>query len=283
MIATQSLFAGLIDYAGLYPPAHLEMRAAVRNYLAYRNGNRCAMLGRFIADVTRFDELCEAAGDRLEQVRLSVIAPADELSLIEQARSEGFRIECVETKVADGASVARIVDALPAGVECYCEIPIASAPSATLDALKAFGLRAKLRMGGVTPEAFPAAGAVVSMLQDLIERDIPFKATAGLHHPVRSLHKLTYASDSISGVMHGFLNLLAAAALLRNGGAAADAVRALEEQHAHAFRISEDELGWRDFAWTSEQVASLRRDCFVNFGSCSFAEPIADLEALGWL
>lgn len=283
MTATQSLLSGLIDYAGLYPPAGLDMRTAVRNYLEYRRGEHRDVLGRFIVDVTRFEELREAAGEDLRAMRLSVIAPAGDFSAVDTTRGEGFPIECIETKAADAASVARIQDALPAAIECYCEVPLAPASAGTLDALKAAGLRAKLRLGGVTPEAFPAENVVVAMLEALIARNIPFKGTAGLHHPVRSLHKLTYAEDSISGVMHGFVNLIAAAAILRNGGAAADAVRALEEQHAHAFRISEDEFGWREFAWTTEQLHSMRRECFVSFGSCSFAEPIADLEALGWL
>lgn len=283
MTAIESLLTGLIDYAGLYPPASADMRTAARNYLDYRGGAHAHILGRFIVDVSRFDELREAAGDELSSLRLSVLSPAGDFDAIEQARSDGLAIECIETKASDAASIARIALALPQQMDCYCEIPLAPVSAALLDALKSAGLRAKLRMGGVTPEAIPAADSMIPVLQELIAREIAFKATAGLHHPIRSQHKLTYASDSVSGVMHGFLNQLAAVAILRQGGSAADALRAMNEQDAHAFRISADEFGWREFEWTASELHSMRRECFVSFGSCSFAEPIADLEALGWL
>jgi len=283
MTAAESLFTGLIDYAGLYPPAGLDMRTAVRNYLDYRGGAHAWALGRFIVDVSRFDDLREAAGEYLSSMRLSVIAPAGDFSAVEHAREDGFPIECIETKATDAASIARIQSALSLPMECYCEIPFSPVSSTMLDALKIAGLRAKLRMGGVTAEAFPAADAIIATVHELIARGIPFKATAGLHHPIRSRHNLTYASDSVSGVMHGFVNLLAAVAILHQEGSAADALRAINEQDAHAFRISAGKFGWRDFDWTVSELHSMRRECFVSFGSCSFAEPIADLEALGWL
>ncbi|MFP5234267.1 MAG: hypothetical protein ACLGSD_00070 [Acidobacteriota bacterium] len=283
MTSIESLLTGLIDYAGLYPPAGLDMRTAVRNYLDYRGSAHAQVLGRFIVDVSRFDDLREAAGEHLAAIPLSVIAPAGDFSAIERAREDGFNIECIETKSADTLSIARTQSALPPQVDCYCEIPFSPVTSAMLDALKTAGLRAKLRMGGVTPEAFPAAEPVVAILQELIARGIAFKATAGLHHPVRSQHKLTYAPDSACDLMHGFLNLLACVAILNRGGAAEDASRALREQDPQAFRISAEEFGWRDFDWSAGELNSMRRECFVSFGSCSFAEPIADLEAMGWL
>lgn len=283
MTATECLLSGLIDYAGLYPPAGLDMRTAVLNYLEYRGGAHADALGRFIVDVSRFDDLREAAGDELSAMRLSAIAPAGDFSAVERAREDGFPIECIETKATDPASIARIQSALSLQMDCYCEIPLSPVSSAMLDALKIAGLRAKLRMGGVTAEAFPAADSIVTTLQQLIARGVAFKATAGLHHPVRSRHKLTYSSDSAAALMHGFVNLLAAVAILRHGGPAADALRAINEQETHAFRISADEFGWREFDWTVSELHSMRRECFVGFGSCSFAEPIADLEAMGWL
>ena len=61
--AIETLLAGLIDYAGLYPPASLDMRAAVENYRQYRGGKHAFALGRFIVDIDRVDELRAAAGE----------------------------------------------------------------------------------------------------------------------------------------------------------------------------------------------------------------------------
>ena len=74
MSAVTALLSGLIDYAGLYPPAGLDMRSAVRNYLSYRRGRNAMALGRFIVEVNRLEELRAVAGDSLRDMPLSVIA-----------------------------------------------------------------------------------------------------------------------------------------------------------------------------------------------------------------
>src|SRR5438477_108730 len=69
------------------------------------------------------------------------------------------------------------------------------------------GQRAKIRTGGVTPEAFPKSAEIVRFVRTCLAANVPFKATAGLHHPIRCFHPLTYDADSPQGTMHGFLNL----------------------------------------------------------------------------
>lgn len=47
----------IIDYAGLFPPARLEMQPALANYLRYHSGPHAWMLGRFVCPCTRLEEL----------------------------------------------------------------------------------------------------------------------------------------------------------------------------------------------------------------------------------
>ena len=63
--AIGTLLAGLIDYAGLYPPASLDMPSAVGNYLTYRRGPHAAALGRFVVGLDHIAALREAAGHSL--------------------------------------------------------------------------------------------------------------------------------------------------------------------------------------------------------------------------
>src|SRR5690348_16103133 len=99
MTAIETLLAGLIDYAGLYPPAGLGMRTAVRNYLSYQDGSHAFALGRFIVDIARADELREGAGDVLGAIPLSVIAPTEvDAQKLSALIDRGFRIESVEIK-----------------------------------------------------------------------------------------------------------------------------------------------------------------------------------------
>jgi hypothetical protein len=282
MNAIDAALSELIDYAGLYPPAALDMRPALHNYLSYRKGNHVRMLGRFIVDLARLNELREAAGEAAADLQLSVIAAPDaDFSALEKERIAGLRIESVEIKCDAPLKIARICEQLPPGVTCYLEIPIAQTCTSTLDAIAAVGHHAKLRMGGVVPEAFPESRQIAERLHLLADRGIAFKATAGLHHPLRSRHRLTYQPDSPSGMMHGFINLLCAAAAVRSGIPKNDVERILEEQDPAAFQITAEAIGVHGLRWTAEQLREVRQ-FFTGFGSCSFTEPIQDLEALGW-
>lgn len=283
MTALESLLAGIIDYAGLYPPADLDMRAAVRNYLSYGRSRHASALGRFIVDINRLTELREAAGDSIRHFRLSVLASANtDWNSLAALLHEGFLIDTVEIKTDHPSQIARIVQCIPPDLTTYFEVPFNPHASETLEAIYAAGARVKLRMGGIVADAFPPALTVANMLKALADRRIPFKATAGLHHPVRSRHPFTYAPDSPSGLMHGFLNLCCSAALLYFGGDVSQAVLLLDEQDPGAWHITPDAIAWRNVRWSTDQLRSVREKFFISFGSCSFAEPMDDLEALGW-
>ena len=55
--AVDALLAGLVDYAGLFPPASEDMRDALENYASYRASDDRSALGRFIVPVSRLKEL----------------------------------------------------------------------------------------------------------------------------------------------------------------------------------------------------------------------------------
>jgi hypothetical protein len=112
---------------------------------------------------------------------------------------------------------------------------------------------------------------------------VPWKATAGLHHPVRAEHPLTYEPAGPRAVMHGFLNVFAAAAFARAGAPLADVEAVLREEDALAFHLDDDVLVWRHLRVSAADVKRTRRDFATSFGSCSFAEPVADLRALAVL
>ena len=113
--------------------------------------------------------------------------------------------------------------------------------------------------------------------------NVAFKATAGLHHPVRSGHRLTYQADSPSAIMHGFLNVFLAAAFLRAGMDAPLAIELLNEQSAAAFHFDSEGVLWREHRLGPADISTARRDFAISFGSCSFTEPVEDLRTLGLL
>src|SRR5262249_7789663 len=139
---------------------------------------------------------------------------------------------------------------------------------------------AKIRTGGVKPEAIPAVAEVAAFIRACAERKLAFKATAGLHHPVRAEQAITYAPDSLRATMHGFLNVFLAACFAWHGRSDIEGV--LAETDPAAFRF-DDRAHWRDWSLDAAQVQDARTNFAHAFGSCSFDEPVHDLEALGLL
>ena len=278
-----TLLADLIDYAGLYPPAGLDMRTAFRNYLAYQSSRHAGALGKFIIGLDRIDELRFHAGGELRNLKLSVIvSPGTDWNCIAGLLNDGVPIESVEMKVQSKSEIEAVSNLPPSSFDKYFEIALDLIEPEILKAISFAGARVKLRMGGVTAEAFPSAPVVVRALQSLAPYGIAFKATAGLHHPVRSHHRLTYAADSPTGWMHGFVNLMCAAALIHFGGKADEAEALLDERDPGAWRLTSDGIAWRSHVWNADHLSKTRKK-LISFGSCSFEEPIRDLEALGWL
>lgn len=143
----------------------------------------------------------------------------------------------------------------------------------------AFGpILAKLRLGGVTAEAFPSVDEVAAAIVAARDRGVPLKLTAGLHHPIRRRDAATGA------MMHGFLNVYAAGVLAAvhdlEPAAVADI---LADERADHVSVSADTITWNGRSAGIKDVARLRRDGITSTGSCSFDEPREDLAALGLL
>jgi hypothetical protein len=292
MNAIQTLLRGSIDYAGLFPPAELDMETALENYVRYFTGPSSWALGRFIVPVSRLAEF--EAGLRhipLRQVdwpwRFAALLGAEveaDLKLLDafsrRHTNTGAIIDTVEVKATSENGIEEIVRLVPPSFLTYIEIPIARDPSSLIAAIGHGGRRAKVRTGGVTPDAFPETGELVRFLREAVRRGVPFKATAGLHHPLRAAYRLTYAVDSPSGTMFGFLNLFLAVAFLRSGMAEAEVARVLEEGERDAFQAEDSGISWRHRRLDLKALSDARRLGMISFGSCSFTEPIADLESL---
>jgi hypothetical protein len=235
----KALLSGLIDYAGLFPPAALSMEEAVRNYARYREGEHAWMLGKFVVPEARAHEVPE-------EFPKSVLG-------VDEVKAESDFVSFRPKTFVEITDVGLIPE------------------------LAKHGLSAKIRTGGLTPEAIPHLDRIATFIHVCAMHGVPFKATAGLHHPVRCMRALTYEPDSPRATMHGFVNVFMAAAFPHH------AERVLAEEDPKAFRFEDDAAWWRDHAVTTEHLADVRREFAISFGSCSFEEPIADLQELGWL
>jgi hypothetical protein len=292
--SARALFSAIVDYAGLFPPASLSMRTAVRNYAEYIGSDCNWMLGRFIVPAGRLAEFREQAapffaGER-EPWLLSVLALdsiADTVESIKNFNRENNRFavcDTLEIKVENSAEIYSAKGEIPDSVTSYFELPLDENLADSIGALAISGQRAKIRTGGITPEAFPPALRIIKFLRLCLAANVAFKCTAGLHHPVRSRRPLTYETSAPTGIMHGFLNVFLAAAFLRQGQSSDFAVEVMEDELADNFLFEDGGVLWRrEFFVSTNELKYLKTRGAVSFGSCSFEEPVTDLEDIGIL
>jgi len=321
----QAAMRGLIDYAGMYPPAGLPLAAAWENYLAYRRSADAWMLGHFVLPAGEVESLAKLANaDGLAHDRtaaapmtLAIVcrpAPsqdgwlrmlADDLGCATRgvAASAGrVAIAAIEAKLpedviqrADASATVEFAAAIAVSREAFpdaalfLESPlVGSAGPASVEphiaglaaaaAKTSSALGFKLRAGGLETAAFPSAGQVALVIDACRRHRLIWKATAGLHHPIR------HYRDEVKTKMHGFVNLLAAAALAEACEAPVDQLAAiLADESPEHFRFDAAGLTWKGRTATPSQIELVRRERFVSFGSCSFDEPRDDLRSLGWL
>lgn len=243
-----ALIHGIIDYAGMFPPAELPCFNALAKYQDYRQHEHAWMLRWFVINSVDMNKVSAEL-----KPHLSVLADED---------VQG--VAALETK--------RI---LLADKPVYCEVPVTE-----LHNVKEAGCYAKIRTGSVKPEGIPSVEAVAEFIIKCAELKLPFKATAGLHHPVRAIYSLTYSADSPRATMHGFLNVFMAASFAWHGDRDIEPI--LREDDPDAFQFDRD-AAWKNRKLSQEQIHEARKQFAHAFGSCSFEEPIQDLQARGWL
>lgn len=293
--SARALLTGLVDYAGLFPPAALSMDAAVAEYARSGRSPEAFMLGRFVVPAARLVELGAAAEAHLPAAgsgdawRVSALVGADpdgDAARVESwnaSRAGRAVVDAVELKAASPAQAEAALTALPAALTAYVEVGLDEELGDMLATLKRRGARAKVRTGGVVPEAIPETSPLARFIAACAAAGVAWKATAGLHHPLRAERALSYEPTSPRATMHGFLNVFGAAVFAKAGATLTELDAVLREPLASAFRLDDEGLAWRQLRASTAQIAEARRDSALSFGSCSFAEPVADLQALGVL
>jgi hypothetical protein len=267
------------------------MQTSVANYAAYRAASDAWALGRFVLPASRLPELTEAlhplldSGSPPEPWLIAALAGTDlgsDLDLIRRFNDKHLpaRIDTVEFKADTAEAIHDRMHWMPQHLQAYVEIPVSRDPARLLSALKQTGSRAKVRTGGVTRDAFPSSAELIRFISSCVAEGVLFKATAGLHHPLRAEYRLTYAADSERGVMFGFLNLFLATAFVRAGMEERRAVQVLEEASRTAFEVGESGIRWDGRSLSLDDLERVRQEVIVSFGSCSFVEPLAELQAL---
>ena len=309
MPRSHALLAGLFDYAGLFPPASVGLDQALANYARYRGSRHGWMLGRLIVPAAQLAACSEAGasylptGDGAFPWRLSALAAPDGEADVEQVRafnrqhaepSRGAAIvDTIELRVGSPDDVRGARAWASRGFEVFCEVEAGPTMERVLDAVARAGLHAKLRTGGVTPDAFPPADHVAAFLCACVTRGVVAKATAGLHHGISGEYPLTYEDGSPHGTMFGFLNLVLGAGIVEGAGRAAAqsvevnaTVARLLGVRGHPTWLGHSSIEWRGangpiIEGPLEPFSVSGRALIRSIGTCSFEEPVEDARRIG--
>jgi hypothetical protein len=231
----------------------MDMPEALEADREARASEHAWMLDRFICPASKLGEL------PADPPRLSVVVDGEPTA--------ETPVELVEARVGDDEPAAvheRVRGVYGDGPRVFLELPLDDRLERNVEAVGALGAGAKVRCGG---ETTPSVDALAAFVTACVRAGVPFKATAGLHHPVRNMRP----------GMHGFLNLLAAATF------AEDAEAILAEEDPAAFAVTVDGLTVHGRHAGVNEIARARRERLTAYGSCSFGEPVEDLTALGIL
>ena len=275
-----------VDDAAIFPPARTPLDQAVTEHAAHRSSEYAGLVGGFVVSDVKVADLAKLVSEPASlAVNLVVTggAGAIEPAVTWVGRSEGLELRAVEFALRDEEDLAhnagrliKVVDSLGDALDdvtVFAEPPIPQGlPShgwlAALDELAAREISLKFRTGGLTEDLFPTSSPLASCIEAALDRELPFKCTAGLHHAVR--HR-----DEETGFEHqGFLNVLLATRASLDGGGPEEVARVLDETDGAALASKLE---------TDPDVAARTRRWFTSFGSCSVLEAHEDLVELGLL
>ncbi|MCW5940214.1 MAG: hypothetical protein KF884_11590 [Fimbriimonadaceae bacterium] len=294
----EALLSESIDYAGLFPPAKLELEPAFLEYAALLGHQDGWIVDRFVCPVSRLEELAETVRKHGEgAIPVTVVGTPiegspttvrDDLQAMSAAAAtEAVEIEAYEVKIPSGEGSKAAAGALErlAGemddIEVYAELGWGPETADTLhEAARAWEeIGFKARTGGLEPSAFPSVRDLASFIYEVAAIDTLFKFTAGLHDPIRHFQATTGATH------HGFLNVLVAAAFaVAHEFTVNEIMEVLAVEDPGEFVVGADQIAMRG----SQHVLSLDdiedfRAVFGGFGSCSVREPLDGLQRLGLL
>ena len=282
------LFSSIIDYAGLFPPAKLNLQQVMINYSRYQMADQNWMLGNLVLPISQWDEfeslltIVDSENDRNKLWPLSLIINEPVESAIAKIQSlnknNKILICALEFPLLSPQEIERFIPLLPAEVETFFEIPFSGDLKEYLSVLQGTKTSAKIRTGGLKIEAFSTVDQLAQYIWEFSKTGISFKATAGLHHALPGQYPLTKAPGAPIATMHGFMNVAISAAFVYwQKLTFQELLTLLKESSLNNFQFNTQGIHWCKHQLNLSELEATRKHFFRSFGSCSFQEPVDEL------
>jgi hypothetical protein len=284
-MAVPEFLTAFVDDAAIFPPASTELEQAVSEHLGHRSSPYADLVGSFVVSDVKVADLANVVSKGSTEVAVNLVvtggAGAIEPAVTWVRRSEGLSLRALEFALRDEEDLAhnaqRLVHVVDSLGDLLDEVTVFAEPPSlrgdpshgwlsALDELAAREISLKFRTGGLTEDLFPSSSQLAVCIESALDRELPFKCTAGLHQAVR--HR-----DQTTGFEHhGFVNVLLATRASLDGASPGEVAEVLDDTDgaALAARLVDDPA-----------VAGRTRRWFTSFGSCSVLDAHEDLVELG--
>lgn len=319
----KALLDGIVDYAGLFPPAQLALAPAVRNYATYRSESDKWMLGRFICpavklkDLSSFVDSTFASGPPLavsvlgrggrdsasfaEGLRLDM----EEIAGWRKQHGDQVNVSVLEVKLpidallGDAGRSKSLLDRCTAIIEAhgppdlvvYYEVGIGANWRETIPAVVGViaATRAEPHERCQPPGFKLRTGGVDSAAFPSVEEVAGVicccrDAQVPMKCTAGLHHPIRRHDPGVDAKMHGFINVFVAGVLAHARDIGPDVVaQILEDENASSFVFSDDGCQWRQLNASIRHIEKAREQMITSFGSCSFDEPRDDMRVLNWM
>ena len=219
----------LIDYAGLFPPANLNLIPALKNYRTYIECEDHWIISQFIIPVNELENISDSEMENFNnkfQLDLSILSgnlfdDIEKLKSFKCKYSNKIAFSGLETRIGKIEEFQELISStnftinnenlnlatffeLHYGDDWVENMQIAVKTISDFNKNNQSNFGFKLRCGGIKADMFPEPTFVANAIIHCIKYDVPMKFTAGLHHPIRH-HSSEYDTE-----MHGFINMFCA-------------------------------------------------------------------------
>jgi hypothetical protein len=318
IISLKAFGKNLIDYAGLFPPASLNLAQAFNNFIMYLDGDYKWMLSRFIIPAKRLPELSEL----MEHVKYSeeLVIPfsilgsggsnTDEFAvnfesdlkhIIEFQNKFGPKVttEAYETRlpaklVEEGSpkDIAGLIGLVSKTFETKLNKKVNAFYEAALKG--DFNNRVVKTAEAISLHNGKSASAGFKLRTGGVDssafpppEEIAFAILTCLEYnvPMKCTaglhHPILHYDDSVKANMHGFLNVFGAGIFAYVCSLdEEETLNILNEEDPYAFHFLEEGIELNDNFAAIEEIEEARQKFMISYGSCSFDEPVDDLKTM---
>lgn len=309
---------GIIDYAGLFPPAKLDLKTSFENYINYKNSDYRNLLSRFILPsglLNELKDLIEKKYTSENDIKLSILANSSEnlddfhlklsetLNSIQQFKSElsdSINIDLLEIKIPDELLSGHKESYVTEFINRISDEVIKNLSEDTFfflegntnddwkDNIK------KLINGIYHHNLIIYYNAGFKLRTGGIKPDM-FPSSEIISHSIKECidrnvkikftaglhHPFRNYDYELRTFMHGFINVFSAGLIAYRHNLSINGMNdILNDENGNNFVFSMNCFSWKDWKICIEEIELARANLMISFGSCSFDEPIGDLKKL---